>query len=109
MSIPILNAAPLINGNDQELAEFRTKMVESLAESGFVRLIHHPVETPLVRETFDQIKKFFQLPYEDKKPVINDRTHSQQRGWCLPGEEKTWYLESNDGTIAAPKFSDAKV
>ena len=56
-----------------------------------------------------QIKSFFRLPLEEKLPIANDRTHSQQRGWCLPGEEKTWYLESNKGDIEAPKFNDCKV
>jgi hypothetical protein len=40
---------------------------------------------------------------------VNDRTQNQQRGWCTPGEEKTWYLESNNGEIKEPKFSDSKV
>lgn len=56
-----------------------------------------------------KIKKFFQLPLEHKLAIINDRTKNQQRGWCTPGEEKTWYLESNKGTIKEPKFSDSKV
>jgi hypothetical protein len=56
-----------------------------------------------------KIISFFKLPLGAKIPIANDRTHSQQRGWCLPGEEKTWYLESNKGDIKAPKFSDSKV
>ncbi|KAK4141744.1 uncharacterized protein C8A04DRAFT_38901 [Dichotomopilus funicola] len=84
MTIPVIDAAALASGNEKELAQFRAKLFEGLKKYGFVKLINHTVPLPLVAETFDQ------------------------RGWCTPGEEKTWYLESNKGTIKEPKFSDSK-
>lgn len=57
----------------------------------------------------DQIKKFFNLPLDVKAPTINDPKKGQQRGWSPPGEEKTWWLESNTGDIESPQFGDNKV
>ena len=57
----------------------------------------------------DQIKKFFNLPLDVKTPTINDPKKSQQRGWSPPGEEKTWWLESNTGDIESPQLGDNKV
>ncbi|KAK2593238.1 hypothetical protein QQS21_009078 [Conoideocrella luteorostrata] len=108
MTIPVLDAAALKGESPQQRDDFRSKLFESLSTYGFVKLINSPVQVPLVMETFDQIKKFFKLPLADKLPIVNDRTHSQQRGWCTPGEEKTWYLESNNGTIKEPDFGDSK-
>jgi hypothetical protein len=58
---------------------------------------------------WQQIKSFFKLPFADKKDIINDPKKGQQRGWSPPGEEKTWWLESNTGDVESPKFSDNKV
>ncbi|EAQ84312.1 hypothetical protein CHGG_10716 [Chaetomium globosum CBS 148.51] len=84
MTIPVIDAAALTGGDEQQLAVFRAKLLDGLKTYGFVKLINHTVPVPLVAETFDQ------------------------RGWCTPGEEKTWYLESNTGAIKEPKFSDSK-
>ncbi len=56
-----------------------------------------------------QIKKFFKLPFHVKKPTINDPKKGQQRGWSPPGEEKTWWLESNTGDVKSPQYADNKV
>jgi hypothetical protein len=55
-----------------------------------------------------QIKRFFKLPYNVKVPLRNDPKKGQQRGWSVPGEEKTWWLESNTGDVKEPNFGDNK-
>ncbi|KAF9882700.1 hypothetical protein FE257_005508 [Aspergillus nanangensis] len=105
MSIPVLDASALSNGTLEQRAEFSTKLLESLMTFGFAKLVNHPVPVPLVKETFHQIIKFFKLPYDVKIPLRNDPRKGQQRGWSVPGEEKTWWLESNTGDIAEPQFN----
>lgn len=107
-TIPVLDAACLSNGTAQERAEFSAKFLESLTEFGFCKLVNHSVPLPVVEDTFSKIKSFFKLPFADKKDIINDPKKGQQRGWSPPGEEKTWWLESNTGDVESPKFSDNK-
>ncbi|KAF2196660.1 Clavaminate synthase-like protein [Delitschia confertaspora ATCC 74209] len=106
--LPTLDASCMVNGTAEERAAFGQKFLESMTEHGFVKLVNHPVPLPHVEDTFSQIKRFFKLPFADKKDIINDPKKGQQRGWSPPGEEKTWWLESNNGDIEAPKFSDNK-
>jgi len=106
--MPVLDAACMINGNSRQRAEFGAKFLEAMTEYGFVKLVNHTVPLPIVQDTFSQIKKFFQLPFAEKKPIINDPKKGQQRGWSPPGEEKTWWLESNTGDVESPRFSDNK-
>ena len=127
-TVPILDAACMANGTDQERAEFGDKFLKGMAEHGFVKLVNHTVPMPVVEDTFsqvclistiltldlkllrgEQIKKFFKLPFDVKKPTINDPKKGQQRGWSPPGEEKTWWLESNTGDVESPQFGDNKV
>ncbi|KAJ5771916.1 Oxoglutarate/iron-dependent dioxygenase [Penicillium odoratum] len=97
MSIPTLDASALTEGTAEQRSEFAAKLLDSLNTYGFAKLVNHTVPVPLVQETFDQIKSFFKLPYAVKAPLKNDPKQSQQRGWSVPGEEKTWWLESNTG------------
>ncbi|KAI9371434.1 Clavaminate synthase-like protein [Aspergillus egyptiacus] len=108
MSIPVLDASALSGGTEEERARFAAQLLDGLVTYGFVKLVNHTVPVPLVRETFDQIKRFFQLPYSVKLPLRNDPKQGQQRGWSVPGEEKTWWLESNTGDVKEPTFSDNK-
>ncbi|KAL8662123.1 MAG: hypothetical protein Q9202_005015 [Teloschistes flavicans] len=107
-SIPVLDAACMTNGTDQERAEFGGEFLKGMIEFGFVKLMNHTVPMPNVEDTFSQIKKFFRLPFDVKKPLINDPKKGQQRGWSPPGEEKTWWLESNTGDVESPQFGDNK-
>ncbi|TVY84977.1 putative 2-oxoglutarate-dependent dioxygenase [Lachnellula suecica] len=77
-------------------------------ENGFVKLTNHTVPLPVVEDVFRKAEKFFNLPFEAKEPTINNPSKSQQRGWSPPGEEKTWWLESNKGDVESPRFSDNK-
>ncbi|RHZ50795.1 uncharacterized protein CDV56_105127 [Aspergillus thermomutatus] len=104
MTIPVLDASALSGGTPEQRAEFGAKFLDSLNTYGFVKLVNHTVPVPLVKETFDQIKRFFKLPYSVKIPLRNDPKQGQQRGWSIPGEEKTWWLESNNGEIKEPTF-----
>ena len=56
-----------------------------------------------------QTKKFFKLPFDVKELTMNDPKKGQQRGWSPPGEEKTWWLESNTGEVESPELADNKV
>ncbi|KAF2448845.1 Clavaminate synthase-like protein [Karstenula rhodostoma CBS 690.94] len=107
-TIPVLDAAYLSNGTAQQRAEFSAKFLEALTEFGFCKLVNHSVPLPVVEDTFSKIKSFFKLPFAEKKDIINDPQKGQQRGWSPPGEEKTWWLESNTGDVESPKFSDNK-
>ncbi|KAL4886500.1 hypothetical protein BJY04DRAFT_73870 [Aspergillus karnatakaensis] len=108
MTIPVLDASALSQGTDEERREFAAQLLDSLSTHGFAKLVNHTVPVPLVSETFDQIKKFFKLPLNAKLPLRNNPKQGQQRGWSVPGEEKTWWLESNTGDVAEPTFSDNK-
>ncbi|KAJ5798352.1 Oxoglutarate/iron-dependent dioxygenase [Penicillium pulvis] len=108
MSIPTLDASALSGGTAEQRAEFAAKLLDSLNTFGFAKLVNHTVPVPLVQETFDQIKRFFKLPFNVKVPLRNDPKKGQQRGWSVPGEEKTWWLESNTGDVKEPNFGDNK-
>lgn len=55
MTIPVIDAAALTGGDEQQLAVFRAKLLDGLKTYGFVKLINHTVPVPLVAETFDQV------------------------------------------------------
>lgn len=109
MTIPIIDARALRNGTPVERAAFAKELLTGLTNYGFVKLINHSVPVEEVQAVFDAVTKFFRLPFDVKKDIRNDPGQSQQRGWSVVGEEKTWWLESNKGDVIAPEFSDNKV
>ncbi len=54
-TIPILDAACIVNGTPQERAEFGDKFLKGMVEHGFVKLVNHNVPLPIVQDTFSQV------------------------------------------------------
>lgn len=54
-SIPILDAACMVNGSAQERAEFGDNFLKGMVEHGFVKLVNHTVPMPVVEDTFSQV------------------------------------------------------
>lgn len=55
-SIPVLDAACMTNGTDQERAEFGGEFLKGMIEFGFVKLMNHTVPMPNVEDTFSQVR-----------------------------------------------------
>ena len=51
------------------------KCVQACVDVGFFYVINHGVDVNLLDETFEQSKRFFALPIEEKMKVIHDENH----------------------------------
>jgi len=58
-------------------------ILQACASAGFFYIVNHGIRTDFLTEVFDQSKKFFALPLEEKMKVFRDKN---QRGYT-PFEE----------------------
>ncbi|MGK0226064.1 MAG: isopenicillin N synthase-like dioxygenase, partial [Thermoproteota archaeon] len=86
-SIPIVDGSAVL-GSDGVPADFAAEFTDICHHVGFALVTNHGISTDLQGETFDLMKRFFELPLETKQLI--DKTNSAQfRGWEPVGAEST--------------------
>ena len=86
-SIPIVDVSAVL-GSDDTPADFAAEFTDICHHVGFALVTNHGISTELQAETFDLMKRFFELPLEIKQLI--DKTNSPQfRGWEPVGAEST--------------------
>ena len=78
--------------------------VQACIDVGFFYLINHGLDLDLLDEVFEQSKRFFALPIEEKMKVIHDENH---RGYTPFEEEALDPAKQSKGT--KPFFSHLHV
>jgi isopenicillin N synthase-like dioxygenase len=84
--IPLVNLAHYRTGTPQERARFVQVFGDALKEFGFVSVEGHGVDDGLIRRTYADVERFFQLP-EDVKRCYVVPGGAGQRGYTGYGQE----------------------
>ena len=71
--IPVLDLAPLINGEDT--SDLAAQFAKAYGETGFGYVVNHGVDPALRRAVFAASKAFHALPEEEKRAISLDRNH----------------------------------
>jgi isopenicillin N synthase-like dioxygenase len=84
--IPLVNLAHYRTGTPRERARFVQVFGDALKEFGFVSVEAHGVDQGLIRRTYSDVERFFQLP-EDVKRCYVVPGGAGQRGYTGYGQE----------------------
>ncbi|RJS23003.1 isopenicillin N synthase family oxygenase [Corallococcus sp. H22C18031201] len=84
--IPTVNLSHYRSGTPQERARFVQVFGDAIKEFGFVTVEGHGIEDGLIRRTYSDVEKFFQLP-EDVKSRYAVPERPGQRGFMAFGQE----------------------
>lgn len=110
MTIPVIDAAALTGGDEQQLAVFRAKLLDGLKTYGFVKLINHTVPVPLVAETFDQVcsvPRAFSTWYpQELTPAAADQKILQVAAQGKAGHRERPDPEPTEGMVHAGRGED---
>jgi len=86
-SIPIVDVSAVL-GSGGVPVDFAAEFTDICHHVGFALVTNHGISTELQAETFELMKRFFELPVETKQLI--DKTNSAQfRGWEPVGAEST--------------------
>ena len=87
VNIPRLDLNDYINGTPAQKKKFSDDIGKAYNETGFVTIANHGMTKELMDELYEEVKKFFFLPEDDKlkyeKPEL-----AGQRGYTSKGKEK---------------------
>lgn len=86
-SIPVVDVSPALSSTGAP-ADFATEFTDICHHVGFALVTNHGISAELQSETFDLMRRFFELPDDVKRQI--DKTRSPQfRGWEPVGAEST--------------------
>jgi isopenicillin N synthase-like dioxygenase len=74
-SIPIINIAPFINGDDKDKARLGEEVGLACKHYGFLTISGHGIKQSIIDEAYNAARKFFNLSLEEKMEV-----HRQGKG-----------------------------
>jgi isopenicillin N synthase-like dioxygenase len=92
--IPVIDVAPLIEGNTAQAERTIAALGKACSDIGFIYVRHHAVPRELVTRMADQAKLFFARPMEQKMRFVLDQ---RMRGY-LPLNYRSYEGESRAGT-----------
>ncbi|MFZ4057987.1 MAG: isopenicillin N synthase family dioxygenase [Ferruginibacter sp.] len=95
MSIPSVDLALFLSGNEQQKNEFVQALGKAYEEVGFVAVKNHGVPDQLIKDLYTYVQAFFSLPLEEKRTYeIADL--AGQRGYTSFGKEHAKGSEAPD-------------
>ncbi len=92
--IPVIDAAPLIDGNGAESARTIAALGKACSEVGFIYVRNHGVPRELVARMAGLAKSFFARPMDEKMKIVLDQ---RMRGY-LPLNYRSYEDEARAGT-----------
>src|SRR5260370_235705 len=92
--IPVIDAAPLIDGNSAEAGRTIAALGKACSEVGFIYVRNHGVPRDLIARMAGQAKAFFARPMEEKLKIDLDQ---RMRGY-LPLNYRSYEDEARAGT-----------
>lgn len=94
--IPIVDFSAFLKGNQNEKHIVSNELVNAFKTVGFVYLANHGIPAEKLESVYDQSKRFFNLPLEEKTKLAWE-TPEANRGYVAPGREKvSQLLDKND-------------
>lgn len=95
MSIPVVDLADFINGDERSKANFVEQLGNAYEEVGFVAVKNHGIPDKLIADLYEYVQQFFSLPAEQKlKYEIAGL--AGQRGYTSFGREHAKGSEAPD-------------
>ncbi len=74
-AIPVLDIGPYLAGDGDALEQLATELRHAQEHVGFYFIVNHGVPRQLILQTYDQLRRFFALPLEEKlKLKINENS-----------------------------------
>lgn len=84
--VPELSLLSYVNGNDDQREEFISKLYSGIKDYGFIILTDHTITQDIIDKGYGAVKKFFDLPEEEKNKYISEG-NAGQRGYTPFGKE----------------------
>lgn len=84
--IPVIDFGPFLNGSIEDQKRVADEISHACRNIGVYYLKNHSISQDLLNRTFDEVKRFFQLPMEEKKKLTKDWTRAEI-GYTPPFEE----------------------
>lgn len=85
-SIPQVNLAQFVHGNEQERRNFIEQLGKAYEEVGFVSVVNHGISDKTIAAIYDNVQAFFAQPIADKKKYEMPGL-AGQRGYTSFGKE----------------------
>lgn len=86
-SIPVVNLADFLSGNDSQRKNFVAELGKAYSEIGFVAVINHGISNAIIGKLYEEAKRFFSFP-DDVKRKFEIEGLAGQRGYTSFGKEK---------------------
>ena len=83
--IPSVDMADFLSGNPEKKSRFVKDLGDAYTSIGFAAISNHGISRELIDRLYEQIRLFFDLPYEIKKKYEGD--NAGQRGFTSFGKE----------------------
>ncbi len=94
-AIPLVDLNKFVNGNEEQRKEFVKELGDAFHHIGFVGVVNHGVPKDLVDGFYNNAKKFFALPVDNKRKYEVVEL-AGQRGYTSFGREKAKQSEVAD-------------
>ena len=95
MSIPVVDLAEFLNGDQDQKSAFVERLGKAYEEVGFVAVKNHGVPNELIANMYEYVQQFFSLPLEQKLEY-EIRGLAGQRGYTSFGREHAKGSEAPD-------------
>jgi isopenicillin N synthase-like dioxygenase len=79
--IPIIDFDGFLNGSKEEQHEVAKKIGEACCKFGLFYLINHGVPLQLIKDTFTQQKRYFDLPVDVKMKLVKGQSIGEAVGY----------------------------
>lgn len=86
MNIPVVDLNQFLHGDESNRQQFVNQLGKAFEEVGFVAVRNHGIPSFLIRDLYQTVEAFFQLP-EDKKRAYEIAGLAGQRGYTSFGKE----------------------
>src|SRR6187397_429725 len=86
MSIPTVNLADFLSGDQTKKKSFVLALGQAYEEVGFVAVKNHGIPDELIKDLYQYVQEFFSLPLEQKRKY-EIRGLAGQRGYTSFGKE----------------------
>ncbi|KAJ5266647.1 leucoanthocyanidin dioxygenase [Penicillium angulare] len=94
----------LLKGTPEQRAEVSAELLKTLKTKGCAKLKNHGIPDELVYGLFDQTRRFFSLPLEDKMLAKHPPEANPNRGYSFVGQESVSGISGFEKGLPQGKF-----
>lgn len=88
MDLPVLDLSSFAEGSSSQSQQFASELLQSLQNSGFVKIVGHGIEEWKVKKLFAWVSRIHLnedecVSHEFRRIVVSSRSHLRRRGQLL--------------------------